>query len=107
MIVTSGETRISRSVAQSSASYLPPHHVTRPALPSATPRPTGRASLRGWRAWMADRIGWHLDEPAVRAWKWAEPEAALYRSRVLAQRLDALADELIREHDRPCTGGDA
>lgn len=57
---------------------------------------------------MAERIGWHLEEPAVRAWKWAEPEAALYRSRVLAQRLDVLADELIRERAQsPNRAGDA
>lgn len=66
-------------------------------MPAPTPRTeplTGRDSLTGWRAWLADRIGWTVEPPAEHAWRWAEPEAALLRARTLAKRLDALADDL-------------
>lgn len=104
MTVTTGETRISRSPALSSGFYTPPPLVTPTKATRPAGSPTGRASLHGWRAWMADRIGWRLDPPAERAWRWAEPEAALYRARTLAAQLDELAAQI---EGRPCDEGGA
>lgn len=93
MIGTIGATPTKRSPVPSSASSSRPPVVTSVTMPRTVPA-TGRDSLTGWRAWMADRIGWTVEPPAEHAWRWAEPEAALLRARTLAARLGALADDM-------------
>lgn len=93
MIGTIGATPTKHSPVPSSASSSRRPAVTSVTTPRTAPL-TGRDSLTGWRAWMADRIGWTVEPPAEHAWRWAEPEAALLRARTLARRLDALADDL-------------